>query len=210
MKLLSVLAFLFSIAISAQPLSIKVSDKNGQPITSAVVTLKSNTLNTTKVNSNAEMAQRNRQFDPHILIVQQGSNVSFPNYDNMKHHIYSFSDTKRFEMEVIQGVANKPELFDKAGVVELGCNVHDWMQGYIYVSASPYFSSTNETGSAIIEVPQNGNYELTIWHPRIDNEQKGLTRSILVDDKVQLTVQVDASLLSSDLDDIDIDDFEDY
>lgn len=108
--------------------------------------------------------QKSREFVPHVLAVRTGTRVFFPNSDAIKHHVYSFSTAKRFEIKLYSGVPPEPVLFDKPGIVALGCNIHDWMLGYIYVSDADYLVVSDNEGRWSLDVP-NGRYRLTFWHP---------------------------------------------
>ncbi len=77
------------------------------------------------------MDQQGHQFVPHLLVVQAGTEVTFPNSDNVSHHVYSFSPTKPFELPLYKGDVYPPVTFEKAGIVVVGCNIHDSMLGYI-------------------------------------------------------------------------------
>ena len=116
-----------------------------------------------------EMSQQNRQFNPYIKVVPQGAQVSFPNRDRVAHHVYSFSPAKPFELPLYKGGASQPPgvSMDRAGVVTLGCNVHDWMIGYIYVADTPYFAQVAGLRAEIMGVPP-GKYTLGVWHPGLD------------------------------------------
>ncbi len=109
------------------------------------------------------MTQKNRQFTPHILVVEKNSQVEFPNADSIMHHVYSFSKSKTFELKLYREQPQDPITFEQTGVVELGCNIHDWMLGYIVVVDSPYYAITNEQGIASFDIP-NGSYKLNVWH----------------------------------------------
>lgn len=111
------------------------------------------------------MDQVNRQFVPHVLVVQQGQTVRFPNSDDTRHHVYSFSEAKIFEVKLFKGTNSDPIVMDKAGIVELGCNIHDMMLGYIYVSSSGQAVKTKPDGTAEIDVELP--VELKVWHPRM-------------------------------------------
>ncbi len=115
------------------------------------------------------MAQVNRQFDPFILPVPMNVPVDFPNRDNTAHHVYSFSPVGSFELPLYKGDAPRPITFTKPGVVPLGCNIHDWMIGYIYVVDSPFYAQLTH-GSARFDNLPAGNYEISIWHPAIDGQ----------------------------------------
>ena len=115
----------------------------------------------------AVMDQKNLQFAPHLLVVQAGTSVTFPNGDAVSHHVYSFSDAKTFELALYKGDAYPPVTFDDPGIVVLGCNIHDGMLGYIVVVDTPHFAQTNEQGVALIEGVPNGDYVLAAWTPRV-------------------------------------------
>jgi plastocyanin len=117
--------------------------------------------------SKAVMDQRGLEFVPHLLVVQAGTEVTFPNGDDVSHHVYSFSETKPFELPLYKGDAYPPVLFDRAGIVVLGCNIHDGMLGYIVVVDTPHFAQTNEQGVALIDGVPNGDYVVAAWTPRV-------------------------------------------
>ena len=125
-----------------------------------------------------EMAQRNLQFAPYIRVVQSGTPVSFPNKDDVAHHVYSFSPNHTFELELYKGRKVPEKRFATPGLVNLGCNIHDWMQGYIYIVDTPWFSqvkkttgsSENEQSAQILNIPK-GHYTLRFWHPGQDRKE---------------------------------------
>ena len=104
---------------------------------------------------------------PHVLVVQTGTEVTFPNSDSVSHHVYSFSPTKAFELPLYKGDLYPPVVFDKAGIVVVGCNIHDSMLGYIRVVDTPHFAVTNEQGVALIDGIPSGDYGVEVWTPRV-------------------------------------------
>lgn len=197
----------FSVLFSVQShaVSIDVTRKNGEPAAGVVVTLSNDAAKNVAANA-IEMGQRERQFDPHILIVQKGATVSFPNYDDIKHHVYSFSPVKSFEKELYKGRESSAETFDTAGVVELGCNVHDWMLGYIYIADTPWFGKTDDQGKLVLPEVPDGDYEITVWHPRMDNDANSMTLRASIEGKFSLVlkdaiVEEEASEFEFDFDD---------
>ncbi|WP_445371340.1 methylamine utilization protein [Methylomonas sp. HW2-6] len=108
--------------------------------------------------------QKSREFIPHVLAVRSGTPVYFPNSDAIKHHVYSFSPAKRFEIKLYSGVPREPVIFGQPGIVALGCNIHDWMLGYVYVSDADYLAVADADGHWRLDLP-NGRYRLTFWHP---------------------------------------------
>ncbi len=162
-----VLAFVFSHA-EASIWRIKVTDTEGEPIYQAAVYVKSPLPSLSKPKA-VTINQMDKEFINHITIVRTGSAVIFPNHDNIRHHVYSFSEAKNFELPLYAGIPAKPVVFDKAGVVNLGCNIHDWMSAYILVVDSPFFALTDKQGIAELNLPDGANYVLTAWHPQLKN-----------------------------------------
>ena len=108
--------------------------------------------------------QRNKTFIPLVSVVQAGTLVNFPNRDEIRHHVYSFSLAKRFEIKLYAGTPADPILFDKAGEVVLGCNIHDHMIAYIYVVDSPWFAKSDKDGVARIDGLPAGDYDINAWY----------------------------------------------
>jgi len=144
-----------------------VKDDHGKPVDAAVVSLAAPGGGAPPRTAEAVMDQQNKEFVPFVLPVTVGAAVTFPNRDNIRHHVYSFSPAKRFELPLYIGTPAAPVVFDKPGPVVLGCNIHDWMVGYIYVLATPYFVKTGEDGRARLSNVPPGAYEARVWHPRL-------------------------------------------
>jgi hypothetical protein len=115
---------------------------------------------------------------PQILPVQTHAVVRFPNSDSVSHHVYSFSAAKRFALYLNKGKPGKDVAFDAPGVVTLGCNLHDWMLGYIVVLDTPYFTQTDAAGQATLASLPPGRYRLAVWHPRIADPAAALEREV--------------------------------
>ena len=128
--------------------------------------------------STAVMDQQNRRFVPQVLVVQTGTPVSFPNNDMVSHQVYSFSPAQRFQLPLYKGEAHAPVAFDTAGLVVLGCNIHDEMVGYIFVADSPYFARTDADGNAEIPAVPPGRYRLDVWGPRVADRSETLVREV--------------------------------
>lgn len=110
--------------------------------------------------------QRGREFVPYLTIVQKGASIDFPNHDPFKHHVYSFSPARVFEIKLYAGKPANPVVFGKPGEVVLGCNIHDWMEAHVLVVDTPWFAKTGGDGMARIERAPAGDYRLRLWHPR--------------------------------------------
>lgn len=117
----------------------------------------------------ATMMQTNRQFDPFILPVPLNVPVSFPNRDDTAHHVYSFSAIGTFELPLYKGDSPNPITFTEAGVVPIGCNIHDWMIGYIYVVDSPFYTQIQDGSGRFDNLP-TGSYEFSLWHPALEGQ----------------------------------------
>jgi len=92
--------------------------------------------------------------------------VTFPNRDPILHHVYSFSPAKPFEIKLYTGKSPSEVVFDKSGVVTLGCNIHDWMVGYVVIVPTPHFGKTDATGNVRLRDLPAGAYEVRAWHPQ--------------------------------------------
>ncbi|MBX9870992.1 MAG: methylamine utilization protein [Burkholderiaceae bacterium] len=152
-------------ALPAAAFSLDVRDDAGRPLAGAVVFLESaQARRQLRPLAQAEMGQAGKQFVPQVLVVPVGTAVNFPNRDTVRHHVYSFSPTKKFELKLYIGTPANPVVFDRSGIAVLGCNIHDQMVGWIVVVETPYYAMTDAQGRAVIDAPP-GNYRLRSWHP---------------------------------------------
>ncbi|MBU0915660.1 MAG: methylamine utilization protein [Gammaproteobacteria bacterium] len=164
----------------AAPVSVTVLDANGSPAADAVVSVEvSGSKPTAPPGTQAEMGQRGRAFTPTLLVVQTGTAVSFPNFDTVRHHIYSFSPAKPFEIKLYSGTPAAPVVFDKAGTAILGCNIHDRMTAFIHVVNTPHFAIANPAGVVKLDVPA-GDHTLQVWHMQMGDKQAPQRQSIKV------------------------------
>jgi plastocyanin len=165
------LAFaLIPTVVSAGSLMVQVHDPQGLPLADAVVYCTVEGRTTTGGGGTAIMDQKNKTFVPHVLPVQVGTAVKFPNSDAIQHHVYSFSPAKKFELPLYKGMPANPIVFSTPGVVTLGCNIHDTMNGYIVVLETPYFQKTESAGRAEFRNLQEGKYTVHAWHPDMSVE----------------------------------------
>lgn len=118
----------------------------------------------------ATMNQIGLAFDPHLLVVETGTEIEFPNGDDVRHHVYSFSRARRFDLTIDSGsIHSEPLSFDVAGLVTLGCNIHDNMLAYVLVVDTPLFAKTGGNGNVALPVP-DGRYEVHVWTPRLPDK----------------------------------------
>lgn len=158
-----------------------VRDEGGKPVTDVVVSLlPSSRAPAAPRSGTAVMDQQDKTFVPVVLPVPVGTAVTFPNRDNIRHHVYSFSPAKRFELPLYIGTPAAPVVFDRPGVVALGCNIHDWMLAYIHVLETPYFAKTGRDGRARIDGLLPGRYEAQVWHPRLRDGSGRTARSMTI------------------------------
>jgi plastocyanin len=152
--------------LGAAPLSVRVVDGSGRPVRDAVVTLyPSAGARAPRPGGHYVVSQKNIQFHPFLTIIPVGADVSFPNFDSTKHHVYSFSPAKRFELKLFARDQSRTVRFDKPGVVALGCNIHDAMSAFIVVTDSVWTARTNAQGSAVFADAPGGSGRVTVWHP---------------------------------------------
>jgi hypothetical protein len=128
--------------------------------------------------ANEIIDQIDQEFVPYVKPILVGSSVFFPNKDNIRHQVYSFSPAKVFVLQLYSGTPAKPILFDKPGVVVLGCNVHDWMVAYVYVSESPWFAKTAADGALILNDLPAGRYTVRVWHPLLDGTESATQQAV--------------------------------
>lgn len=167
---LAAAAALLAPAAHGAPLSVTVLDRESRPVANVAVIVTPDEPAASvpaRPREPAVMNQIEREFVPHVLVIQTGSRVAFPNDDNVNHHVYSFSSPKSFELELYKGSPHPPLDFDRPGLVVLGCNIHDDMLGYILVVDTPYFANTNAEGVARFEGLPAGPLSVRAWTPRL-------------------------------------------
>ena len=148
----------------AASLEVTLVDGNGQPLADAVAFAVPKSTPPPAGKREAQIEQVNKAYVPLVTVIQTGTSVQFPNRDAIRHHVYSFSPAKPFELKLYVGTPAAPVVFDKPGEVVLGCNIHDRMIAYVYVVDTPYFVKTNREGKGRIEGLPAGDYELRLWH----------------------------------------------
>jgi plastocyanin len=147
-------------------ISGQVIGADGEGVADAVVFVEAPAAPNPKARTTATMDQVDKTFVPGVLPVVAGTQVSFPNRDQIRHHVYSFSRAKRFELPLYKGEEAPPVLFDVAGVVKIGCNIHDWMSAIILVLPNAHYAVTDEHGRFKLSGLESGHYTITAWHAR--------------------------------------------
>jgi plastocyanin len=152
----------------AADLSVAVLDGAGRGVAGIVIIAEADVAPPDKhLPRTAIMDQQNMQFVPRVLVIQTGTGVDFPNSDQIQHQVYSFSAPKSFKLSLYAGHKYPPVVFDRPGLVTLGCNIHDGMIGYIYVTDSPFFGRSDDSGQLQLHGLPPGNYTLTASHPQL-------------------------------------------
>lgn len=182
--------------VSAAEITAMVKDREGHPIADAVVVAVpvEGVPRFAPPTAHEIMDQIDQEYVPRVKLVLVGSSVYFPNKDNIRHQVYSFSPAKSFELPLYAGAPEKPIVFDKPGVVVLGCNIHDWMIAYIYVSESPYFAKTGPDGSAQLKDLPPRQYTVRVWHPRLQGTEDATRKPASLDASPRVELAWDLAL----------------
>jgi plastocyanin len=171
---------------SARTISGQVLGQDGKPIAKAVVFVQEPaSLQPASAASTAIMDQFNKTFVPEMLPIAVGTQVRFPNRDQIRHHVYSFSRPKRFELPLYKGEDAPPVLFDKPGVVKIGCNIHDWMSAIILVLPNDHYAVTKDDGTFSLPNLNAGQYTITAWHAQSRDKTEDVAQRIAVADQDQ-------------------------
>lgn len=167
---ISVAALVLAAAPAHAGLTVRVSDATGQAVADAVVYAEPSGAGSATKSASAEIEQKEKRFIPLVTVVQTGTAIAFPNNDTVRHHAYSFSPARPFELKLYSGKPAAPILFDKAGTVVIGCNIHDHMIAYVQVVETPYFGKTDDHGVAHLNGLPPGKYLLKTWHYKQPND----------------------------------------
>ena len=173
--------FVYFISLSADAVSVKVQvkDPTDQVLENMVVYLEPlDGQQLSKTEKSIDIDQENKAFTPYISVIQTGNQVHFNNQDDITHHIYSVTGSHKFSITIRAGEKMLKPDFTQTGEIAMGCNIHDWMSGYLLVLDTPYFDKTNASGQAMMEVNEGGKYQLTVWHPQMSEPDNRLSTII--------------------------------
>jgi plastocyanin len=158
-------------SIAQTQVVVNVFDAQRKPVSNAVVTIRpldaATKLPSRLTTTDGVVNQIDREFVPRVSVLPVGSKVSFPNRDVVQHSVYSFSKTKTFDIPIYAGASPQVITLDKPGVIVLGCNIHDWMVGYIVVVDTPIAEMTKDDGSATANDIPKGSYSVRVWHSQM-------------------------------------------
>ena len=177
---------LFAFSALAAEISVLVVSQKSQPVSDSYIELYSSSLPPPPPQKSI-VDQVNKEFVPLHSAVPVGSTVSFPNSDNIQHQIYSFSKSKPFDLPLYEGNHTQELTFTKGGVIQMGCNIHDWMLSFLYVYESSFFAQSDEQGVVTFKDVPSGEYELRVWSPLLKNNRKIVTQKISVTQNQQIT-----------------------
>jgi plastocyanin len=182
--LLVLFALLYGSAAAAADLTVTVKTGAGRPVADAVVTVHpaAGTAPPVRFAWPLQVDQRNMKFEPFVLIVPVGGEVSFPNRDAVRHHVYSFSKTKPFELKLYGRDESRSVRFDRIGVVALGCNIHDSMVAFLKVVDTPFAAKTDAAGVVVLRGLPNGSSDVRVWHPYLRAPEGEVRRAVALRD----------------------------
>jgi plastocyanin len=171
-------ALLGSVAAScaAPEVTFKVVSDAGEPLENAVVTFIPADGAGPVEPRDSIIEQSGKKFVPSLLVVPVGSRVRFPNRDEVAHHVYSFSGPKKFDLPLYVGEMADAVLFDRPGVVALGCNIHDWMVAHIFITPTPFYAVSGGDGLARLRGLPPGPGTVEVWHARLRGKAVVLER----------------------------------
>lgn len=164
---------------AAGDLTAEIRDASGRPVPDGVVLIipvDDRKALAPQPRLRMEIDQINQEFVPYVTVVPLGTEILFPNKDNIRHQVYSFSSAKRFELPLYSGRSAPPVRFETPGIIILGCNIHDWMLAYVYVTEAPYFGKTGPDGRLTVANLPAGDYTVRIWHPRLKGNERDTAR----------------------------------
>jgi plastocyanin len=185
-----------SYGVVAADITIKVLDKNNKPLADMVVYLQSEANLSLPLNENiVEVGQFDRSFTPYISVMQLGNKVNFKNKDDITHHIYSPIGENKFSYKISAGQSQIKSDFEQAGEVAMGCNIHDWMSGYLLIVDTPIFGKTDKNGQLNLTVQHSGEYKLVVWHPQLDALDNRFYQQVQLSEDKAITVKLDNKIL---------------
>ena len=180
-SIIAIVGIVSSASAAAGSLSVTITDAGGKRVADAVVEVS---------RTDAAMAppapvtaphivdQRNETFMPYVALVRPGEQVIFRNSDKTRHQVYSFSDIKRFEYVLRPGQSSDPLTMDKPGVVSIGCNIHDQMVTYLFITTAPMAKISTSSGVVTFDALAPGTYAVHVWHPQLAPGTNGPVKSI--------------------------------
>lgn len=158
------------------------------------------------------IGQRDKSFTPYISVIQRQQQVSFVNHDDITHHIYSVDSDNKFDFKIKAGMANAEQQFEKSAEIAMGCNIHDWMSGYLLVLETPYFAKTDSSGIAKVSLAETGQYKVVVWHPQLSSKNNRMEQEAVFENnaKLKLKLQHEVAVVPEQENDDDFEFLSDY
>ncbi|SET59031.1 cupredoxin domain-containing protein [Thalassotalea agarivorans] len=178
-------------------LAVTVANQDQSPATNVVVFLQPTNQNQSLPMNQTPLhiGQQDKAFVPYVSVMQKGSEVSFMNYDDITHHIYSPVGQHKFSFKIKASEEKIIDTIDETGEIAMGCNIHDWMSGHILVVDTPYFAVTDDNGIAKLPDIQQGDYLLNVWHPQLSSDNNNdVSQTIEVNSTRSARVQLNTTL----------------
>lgn len=182
------------VSSSGHSFALNLTDRKDRPADYAVATLTPlfEGAVTGGVQQTADMmVQEDRLFAPFVLALQTGTELYFPNRDKIRHQVYSFSKAKKFELPLYGRETDNSETFPVAGVVPLGCNIHDNMLAYIHVHDAPIRGISGDNGLILFEGLRPGSYRLEVWHPDARRANNPVVQTVTIEGEAELALRLD-------------------
>jgi plastocyanin len=176
----TLVALALSAPAVAASLGVHVADAGGKPVRDAVVTLRpvGRPAPLPAPARGLAVEQRNLMFHPFVTIVPVGSSVAFPNFDATRHHVYSFSAPKRFEFKLFARDQSRSVTLDRPGTVAVGCNIHDKMSAFLFVTDTAWTAKTDAAGNVLFRDAPAGAVTVGIWHPYLRSPDGSVSRQV--------------------------------
>ena len=128
------------------------------------------------------LTQKDKSFEPHVLVVPVGTEVEFPNRDPFFHNVFSLFEGKRFDLGLYEAGSTREVLFDKPGISYIFCNIHAEMSAVVLALGTPYYGISDRKGNVAIPHVPSGRYTLRVWYETATPEAlAAMTREITVD-----------------------------
>src|SRR5580704_4960165 len=133
-----------------------------------------------------QLVQRNKSFEPHVLVVRVGTVVQCPNKDPFFQNIFSLYDGKSFDLGLYEAGTTRSVRFDRPGVSFLFCNIHAEMSAVVIAVDTPYFAMSDRNGHLMIPDVPDGRYQMHVWYERsLPENLKGLSRVVTISNQMR-------------------------
>ncbi|WDE05898.1 hypothetical protein SG34_002910 [Thalassomonas viridans] len=185
----------WSLTSHAIEVKVQVVDPAAKPLENIVVYLEPlDGQQQAKTGKTLDIGQVNKTFTPYISVMQSGNTVRFYNQDDITHHIYSVTGSHKFSIKIRSGEQMLKQDFTQAGEVVMGCNIHDWMSGYLLVLDTPYFDKTDSQGQLVLDVAEPGQYRLTAWHPQMQEKDNRLVKTFALPENQSIIFKLNQTM----------------